>query len=569
MISWKQWLMGCIICILLVISMMPVEPRWAEADVVLSKLLPWMCLTMIMICVLRIGYMEFKAQDWAIVIWGIYYLGRLWIGAEYPCATEFLKTVCILVLYFVLRVLFDFWRPSSRWIVMVIIVFGIYEAGYGTWQLLMSSSRNFRYPLTGSFFNPGPYSASLMIAAVCCISWYIEARNRKMRKYLVLCIGLLGMLLPATMSRAAFAAMGFATFLLFRKKLSRMGLIGKIALCIGLLGAGLGLYFIKQGSADGRLLMWMASLTSWWNQPWIGVGIGGFHNASAEGMKFLYEKMQDCNLFSSGGVADYACNDMVLILTEQGLIGTMLCGYVVFLCLWEMYKQCKPLFYGFLSLLIFSLFSYPFEMLPYRIITVIVMAWISSNNDHDMVQINRYGWAICMAVLGGLSFFVENQIDVRNKADKAAAQLSGIHHDAFIKDYYELLSMELDNPQYLFDFAKTLNESHRFNDSNDMLRRGIQVSADPMFYVVMGNNYRDMKMYGQAETAYRMAYATMPNRLYPLYQLMKLYETMGDTAQLRIMAEKVLDFKEKIPSPATREMKMDGESIFHKIKKKQ
>ena len=52
-----------------------------------------------------------------------------------------------------------------------------------------------------------------------------------------------------------------------------------------------------------------------------------------------------------------------------------------------------------------------------------------------------------------------------------------------------------------------------------------------------------------------MAFAIMPNRIYPLYQLMLLYEETGDSVKMSAMAQRVLRTKCKVESPATREMK--------------
>ena len=51
--------------------------------------------------------------------------------------------------------------------------------------------------------------------------------------------------------------------------------------------ATIAFYLIKQGPADGRLMIWKATLTTWIDHPWLGVGIGGFFNAFAEGMTKL------------------------------------------------------------------------------------------------------------------------------------------------------------------------------------------------------------------------------------------------------------------------------------------
>ena len=100
-----------------------------------------------------------------------------------------------------------------------------------------------------------------------------------------------------------------------------------------------------------------------------------------------------------------------------------------------------------------------------------------------------------------------------------------------------------------------LSEQERWNDSNAILRQGERVSADPMFLVVQGNNYRAMKAWAEAEAMYRRAFCIQPNRLYPLYRLMLLYEEAGQEDRMRDMARTILDFRPKVESPATREMK--------------
>jgi hypothetical protein len=62
----------------------------------------------------------------------------------------------------------------------------------------------------------------------------------------------------------------------------------------------------------------------------------------------------------------------------------------------------------------------------------------------------------------------------------------------------------------------------------------------------------------------------MPNRLYPLYQLMGLYEELGDMEALQRMAKKIIMMQPKIKSPTTEAM-MDSarnkiEHVNHNIR---
>ena len=98
-------------------------------------------------------------------------------------------------------------------------------------------------------------------------------------------------------------------------------------------------YFIKRGSADGRTLIWMASLTSWLHDIWFGVGVGGFRNACAEGIAEMWNAKPQSIMFESAGVTDCSYNALLNVLVEQGLIGAILCVATVVLAMVRLFKQ--------------------------------------------------------------------------------------------------------------------------------------------------------------------------------------------------------------------------------------
>jgi len=81
--------------------------------------------------------------------------------------------------------------------------------------------------------------------------------------------------------------------------------------------------------------------------------------------------------------------------------------------------------------------------------------------------------------------------------------------------------------------------------SDAILRMGTEISSDPMFWNVMGNNSLALWKYREAEDRYKHAFYMVPNRLYPLYLLAKLYHEEGDTAKFMYMAEKIASFPQK------------------------
>ena len=552
------------ICLVLIILLttIPIEARWTSEDVVLAYgittiLILFTALLLSQYFCLKTHY-GWSRIDVIVGMSSLYYSFRVWFGAEYTSATSFLKTIEMAMLYFSLRCLMAKGRQSDKWIMGGLMVCAVYETGLGITQIINGISRHYLYLLTGTFQNPGPYSASLMLGAVIGLAWIQETEKEWQKNIIMGATCLILVLLPATWSRAAFISLGTVGLWLFRKIYWRW----RWYVWAGCIAVGITFYFIKQGSADGRMLIWTSALTTWQHHPWMGVGIGGFFHASANGVAELYANNPSSSLFVSGGVTDYAFNDLLKVLVEQGLIGVafyiVALGYTLYL-LWQ---HSKPLFYGMLSLLLFSMFSYPFELLPYRIITVMVAAWVASvhrQQSNDKVQ---YGWFVLSLLLVLPSYLIAKQVQTRYNADRDYQMFAGMQNEAFIKDYYELLPLEYDNPRFLFDFGKTLRTHGRYNDSNDMLRQGTLVSADPMFYVLMGNNYKDMGCPDLAEETYKKAFSVMPNRLYPLYQLMQLYKETRNEKKAKEYARKVISFKEKITSPATNQMKEEANRLL-------
>lgn len=557
-----MWMQILAIAVLLFLTLLPVEVRWDDASVWLTMVMPALGVMGFAGLMLHKSKANVSATDILVALWALYYLFRAYIGTEYPCATEELKACSTILLYAMMRIVFHKTRLTAWWLIIGIILCGCYESIYGIMQLTMGNSRHHLFLLTGNFQNPGPYSAYLMIAAV------VGLTVMQKSKLIMIATLVILMVLPSTWSRAAFAGMAACALWIFNDKYWKY----RYYVWTGLVLCAIVFYLIKQGSADGRALTWVASLTSWTHAPWLGVGIGGFRHACAEGIAETWNAHPGSQLFDSAGVTDYAYNTLLKILVEQGMVGAIICTTTTMTAMGHLYHRSKPLFAGMLSLLIFSMFSYPFELMPYRMIGIAIIAW-SESGHADAVKDNLprkihftigRSWAtIYTSAFIISSIYICHETKRRKKADEETILFSGMHNAAFIVDYNEALPDATDNPQFLFDYAMTLRDDERFQDSNAILRNGIQVSADPMFYVIIGNNYEDEGYYDLAEAAYQKAYHVMPNRLYPLYKLMLLYEDTGEADKCISIAKKIREKKPKVESPATIEMQNKADSIIH------
>ena len=110
---------------------------------------------------------------------------------------------------------YDMGRDFYQVVVWSLIALAASEAVYGLRQLYgFTSSHHSLYSLTGSFFNPGPYSGYLAMVFPLCLDQWLKLRKRINKNwiewtgyygalavlFLILCV------LPAGMSRSAWLA---------------------------------------------------------------------------------------------------------------------------------------------------------------------------------------------------------------------------------------------------------------------------------------------------------------------------------------------------------------------------
>lgn len=153
----------------------------------------------------------------------------------------------------------------------VFILYGGIEAVWGIRQVYgFTYSNHSLYALTGSFYNPGPYSGYLaMIFPICLYEWLKRKEGKKTIPYyvalavmlLILCV------LPAGMSRSAWIAAAVSSIYVcgihykmeiqhyIRHHRKQAVSFAIVTFILGGIALG-GIYQMKKDSADGRLFMW-------------------------------------------------------------------------------------------------------------------------------------------------------------------------------------------------------------------------------------------------------------------------------------------------------------------------
>lgn len=461
-------------------------------------------------------------------------------------------------------------------VVWSLIILGGVEAVWGLRQIYgLTVSNHSLYALTGSFYNPGPYSGYLAMVFPICLSEWLDLKKVKKRtwieqsKYCV-ALGVLLLILcvlPAGMSRSAWMAVAISGIWVYAtyhswgtslrkisKKYKKRVFPAIIAGGMVLIIVGYALFQLKVDSANGRLFIWKVSVMAIMEKPLLGHGTGNF--ASAYGM--AQEKYFSPKEFTSteelvAGSPEYAFNEYLQIAVEYGVLFLLVVLLIIVFCLWigiteKRLSACA----GLISVLVFAFSSYPMQIPGFAIAFYFLLAACVVGSSRLQIL-----FFIIMIALLGSYYWKYNQYNAceewfRNK----------MHYNigAFrlAKEGYEKIYPELnDRGALLFEYGHSLHKLKEYNSSTAILKEAMAHSCDPMILNIIGKNYQAIGKYEKAEEYFIRSTHRLPGRIYPYYLLAKLYAEpeYQHPEKLKQAVQIVLTKEPKVQSTAIREMR--------------
>lgn len=473
---------------------------------------------------------------------------------------------------------------------------GILQCMLGSLQFWgFLNSNNPLFKITGSFFNPGPYAGYLSATLPVFVSAFIfrdfKLSVPKPFQYLIgspflsLIVSLIVFaFICITQSRAAVFSSLISTVVLlhirhkfsmpelkfFKSKLITMMIIAGLGLTL------FGLYSIKKKSGDGRLLVWAVTYNMIKDAPLTGVGYDAFKGCymDYQGNYFKQTKKES-------EVADnvvYAFNDPLQFIAENGIIGFFLIMAVLTpLFLNKKGKLNLPQIIsiaGLISIIVFSLFSYPSQILPIKICAAIYIAFLSKNVEgRVMGSISiKYRWVrftLGIIIIGAtctLFWFAYKQLRSCYTAYNnwfLANSLSSSGSFQQSITYYEKANTYFRNEGALLaQYGSCLSISGKRNIAFNVLKEAQLYGDNSIVQISLGNMYKQSHDLDAAETCYWKAAYMAPKTFYPLYLLVKLYCEKKDFVKAKDLAAKVLVKNESIRSPAIDDMKMEMSELL-------
>ncbi|MBO4560652.1 MAG: hypothetical protein J5705_01630 [Bacteroidaceae bacterium] len=506
----------------------------------------------------------------------------------------------ILCVVYILTLLFFFLfniKEKSKLSVIPVALACAYEVYLGLSQLLgYTLSHNNLYSITGSFPNPGPYGGFFAVCISLFIAYYVKYSDDKNKEfsskllyYFISIVAVAAIIiLPSTQSRSSILALGCSLILLalgterIREKLKPFLKRYGLWLALGLLIAGTGAYMFKKQSADGRLFMDRICINAIKENSWKGAGTGHFGAAYGQTQARFFKQQIDehgkddldwsaINEHDriTADCPDNAFNEFLFLGVEEGPIAMLLFIAMIVTAIFISFKSDTIWCYGLTTLAVFAFFSFPFHIVQFQImLTFLISACVSDSQYSVFInsrRTSRYtALAIMMVIFIALSVSIVLRLP-QAKRDKQAVLSWKKTERWHMMEYYEyvvedgeaLLPLFNNDRRFLFAYGQSLNKMGQYEKSDSILKLGTEVSSDPMFWNVMGNNSLALGKYREAEECYKHAFYMVPNRLYPLCLLAKLYHTEGDTVQFLEMADKVETFIPKVESANTEQLRTE------------
>ncbi len=416
-------------------------------------------------------------------------------------------------------------------IIWLLILAGTMEAVWGLLQVYgYEPSNHSLYALTGSFYNPGPYSGFLAMCLPLAVHEWLE--GRRIWKHLALvALVLMLVVLPSGMSRsawlAALVASGYVWAMHYPKAIARYW---KAFLAGGLLVIllGIGAYHWKKDSADGRLLMWKIAFTE--VLATIGVGWENVAGAYGEAQERYFRQGKGTPQEERvAGAPEYVFNEYLQVGIAWGVpVASAIEIMIIVLFSWghrsRQYGVCGGLF----SLAVFAFSSYPFQFLEF--ILAFLALLVACALGH------RKLWVRWLALVLGIGLGV-----------------------------YLSANRPTKNARRMFEQAHALHKAGEWQASTDLLKETMKVSSDAMVLNIIGKNFQAMGQPKVAEHWFVRSTHRLPNRIYPYYLLAKLYAEHPDVfpeEKLEWAARMVLEKEAKVESTAIRQMREEVKKML-------
>jgi len=392
-----------------------------------------------------------------------------------------------------------------------------------------------------------------------------------------------------------------------------------------LLASSLGLYHYKKDSADGRMLIWTVTANMIKDYPLLGVGQDML---KAHYMDYQADYFRNHPNSKYEMVADdnqYVFNEILNTWAENGLIGFLLfIGIVAVVFLspinhkeHEVHKEvinylnheghkeregknevAQPAPDGYrdinlthatitkasiLAILVFSMFAYPSEILPIKIVATVCIALLAGKavplfKGEEIPFVKKTWCSLCplwltlpltatVVALVWLAPLVKNlQGAYKTWNDAFELYNYGLYTEC-LEDYQKALPLLQHNGEFMINYGKALSIVEKHKEAIEILGQAKNYQNNTVLGTAFGDSQKALKQNADAEKNYWMASEMAPGKFYAQYLLAKLYDETGQHQKAVDIATSILIKEIKIESTAIDEIHNEMEKLMRETPK--
>ncbi len=435
-------------------------------------------------------------------------------------------------------------------------------------------SKHYAFPITGTYENSAGFAAVQAVlfpyALVLCLN---KERHHLIRWLAGLSVVACILTIILSGSRAGLLAIcaSAAVVLAFKTKVLSIFKTHKWLWAVLVLVAvafSFLLYYVKAGSANGRLFIWSICRDMIRGRPLFGYGICGIEKYYMDAQAAYFSIHPDSQYVMLADNVTHPFNEYIKLTVNYGLVGLTIALCLLALTIKRLFKSRENVKVIGLavtaSVFVMCQFSYPFHYAAVWFISAIAIipAFLSESEDNKEWVTPKYLRVSLPILFSLLLVMVFRMMYLDMKwAEMSKRSLAG--HTERMLPYYEKMKPQMKhNPLFLYNYAAELNYIGRYEESLAVTEECCEGWNDYDVQMLLADNLENTGQIDLAIGVYQHASDMIPCRFEPLESMMTLYMGGGDTLRAIKMAEEIINKPVKVKSFRVEQIKRDSEQLI-------
>ena len=519
------------------------------------------------------------------LLWFCYSLIHGFVSHIFPISLD-LNFLMIGIFWLLVKLKGDFLvEKEYKLIIIIMSVIALIECSIGLSQSFDLKENSW---ISGTFGNSGPYGVYLASLFPIVLSALLIKTITKYQKILLICVSIFILLMVfISHSRTSWISVLMVLFLFTTqqfniinklKKLLRRPL-SKVIAAIGVIflvsWSVYILFIFKVDSANGRIFIWERSLEIIQDYPVVGTGSDTFRQIyPSYQIRYFTEHSEDTAMGRLAGNTYHPFNEFLKVAVEFGLIGLLI--FMLFIlviiktAISMLRKDNQPMTIGILSgfcaLVVSCLFSYPLEHPSTFFLFYFYSLLISIRGPalKTIIFPNRFKWIFIL--IGSLLIFScwseIHKVQAEMRWKNLTKSVSNNVDLDFRKNYEALYPVLKHNADFLYNYGAYLSLKGHYNDAIIMLQESKELCISTEVLNFIGNSYLGLGDNLKAERYFLQSSHLVPHKLYPKYQLVRVYAATDRKPDAIILASEIVNGDIKVSSYLTDQIQSEMKNFL-------